>query len=303
MHQAQVTEWGQSPKYVEVPDLPPPGQDEIRLKIIATGLHRVVRSRAAGSHYSSGSLPHVPGIDGIGQTEDGQKVYFFSFSVGAMSEYINISKKNTRPLPEGIDPIQAAGLVNPAMSSFMALKTRTTNLPKDFSVLILGATSASGKVAIHLARSLGAKRVVGAARNTAALDDLNLDESIVISEEVNKTDFSTLGNLDVVLDYVYGPLAEHLLNSLNTPNPVQYVHIGGLSGQELNLPGAVLRSKNLTIRGSGPGAWSLREVGAVMPELLASLKEVPEEPIKTAKLADVESEWKYAGGERLVFVP
>lgn len=154
MHQAQVTEWGQAPKYTEVLEPPAPSADEIQLKILATGLHRVVRSRAAGKHYSSGTLPHVPGVDGVGQVEDGKTYYFFSFGVGAMADIVNVPKRNAMPLPDGVDPTQAAGIVNPAMSSWIALKSRTTNLPKDFTVLILGATSASGRVAIPLARSL-----------------------------------------------------------------------------------------------------------------------------------------------------
>ena len=303
MHQAQVTQWGQPPTYTEVPEPQAPGPDEVRVKVIAAGLHRVVRSRAAGKHYSSGDFPHIPGTDGVGTTDDGKAVYFSSFSVGSMSEYVNVPKRSVLPIPEGIDPVQAAGITNPAMSSWMAFKTRTSKLPKDFSVLILGATSASGRVAIPLARSLGATRIVGAARNKATLDTLDLDESIVITDDPEKTDFNTLGDVDVILDYIYGPLTVHLFNSLQPNKAVEYVHIGSLATLEMNLPGAVLRSKNLTIRGSGPGAWSMQELLAVMPEMLEALKNVPEQPVKVVKLADVEREWESTGSERLVFVP
>lgn len=304
MHQAQITEWGQAPRYTEVPEPSAPGPDDVRVKLIASGLHRVVQSRAAGKHYSSGPLPHIPGVDGIGTTDDGMTIYFSSFSVGAMSEYINVPKRSVMPLPEGVDPTQAAGVVNPAMSSWMAIKTRTTNLMKDFSVLILGATSASGRVAIPLARHLGAKRIVGAARNESALESLDLDESVITVDDVEKTDFSAVGDVDVILDYVYGPLTTHLLNSLKTTKPVDYVHIGSLGGAlEIALPGAVLRSKNLTIRGSGPGAWSMQEAGATLPEMLVALKDVPKQPVRVAKLADVETEWNNTSSERLVFVP
>ena len=304
MHQAQISEWGQPPKYTEVPEPPAPGPDEVRIELIASGLHRVVLSRASGNHYSSGSLPHVPGIDGVGTVDDGKNVYFSSFSVGSMAEYVDVPKRSVMELPQGVDPVKAAGITNPAMSSWMAMKTRTTNLPKDFSVLILGATSASGRVAIPLAKSLGAKRIVGGARNKAALEKLGLDESIIIADEPSKTDFSTVGDVDVILDYIYGPLTSHLFSSLQTSKPVDYVHIGGLGGaMEITLPGAILRSKTLTIKGSGPGAWSMQEVGQHLPEMLKALKDVPEQPVKVAKLADVESEWSSSGSERLVFVP
>ena len=257
MHQAQVDQWGQSPKYVEVPEPAAPGPDEVRIKVEATGVHRVVKSRAAGRHYSARALPHIPGVDGVGMTDDGRKVYFSSMSHSIMAEYINMPKSTICPIPAGTDPVQIAASVNPAMSSWMAFKTRTTNLPPNFTCLILGATSASGRVAIPLARSLGAKKVIGATRNKANLEKTGVDEAIVIAEKPEETDFSNLDDVDVVIDYVYGPLALHLFKSLNTPKPVQYVHIGALSVPEITLPGDILRSKNLTIRGSGPGAWSM----------------------------------------------
>lgn len=303
MHQAQVQEWGQAPQYTEVAEPPAPSADEIQVRILGTGLHRVVRSRAAGKHYSSGSLPHVPGVDGVGETKDGQKYYFFSFGVGAMADIVNVPKRNAMLLPEGVDPRQAAGMVNPAMSSWLALKKRTTNLPKEFTVLIVGATSASGRVAIPLARSLGAKRVIGAARNKAALETLGLDESVVISDKSEETDFTNLTDVDVILDYIYGPMAEHLLKSIEVTKPLQYVHIGALSSPVMNVPAEVLRSKDLTIRGSGPGAWSNQDVAAIMPDLLNALKGVPEQPIKVVELADVEKQWSEEGKERVVFVP
>lgn len=235
-------------------------------------------------------------------TEDGRTVYWFSFDVGSMAEYINLPKRNTRLLPAGTDPFQAAGIINPAMSSWMAIKTRTTNLPPDFTVLILGATSASGRIANPLARVRGAKRVIGAARNKSTLDTLGLDASIVVASDPEQTDFSSIGDVDVILDYVYGPLTVHLLNSLKQARPVQYVHIGGLSAQDINLPGAILRSKNLTIRGSGPGAFSMQEMAQTLDQLLAVVKDIPEQPVKIVKLEDIETAWGEAGSERLVVV-
>lgn len=238
----------------------------------------------------------------MGTTEDNQTVYWASFDTPSMAEYVNLPAKIVKPLPAGTDPVQAAGIINPAMSSWMAFKSRTTDLPPDFTVLILGATSASGRVAIPLARALGAKKIVGAARSKVALETLGLDASIVIADNANETDISALGDVDVILDYVYGPFTVHLFSSLKSTRPVQYVHIGSLAALDISLPGAVLRSKNLTIRGSGPGAWSTLQVAQSMDQLLPLIKDLPEQPIKTVRLKDVEKAWNSAGGERLVVV-
>lgn len=304
---ALVTSWSNPPSYTTT-TLPTPTPTQLRLRVLATGLHTVVRSRASGKHYSSGALPHIPGIDGIGESSDGKRYYFTTFAPGAGGSFasaINVEARRCIEIPEGMDDVQTAALVNPALSSWMAMKTRAKDLPEGFSVLVLGATSASGKLAIELARALGAKKVIGAARNAAALAQLGLDETIVVNEnDPSKTDFSTLGPVDLILDYIYGPLTAHLLSCIKTERPVQYVHIGGLSGQDLVLPGAVLRSKDITIRGSGPGAWGLGDAMRVLPEMLQALKGIPKQPVREVDLADVETEWTRGGsGERVVFVP
>ncbi|KAK3671661.1 hypothetical protein LTR78_008394 [Recurvomyces mirabilis] len=306
MHQAQVEAWGSAPRYISVPDLPPPAEDEIRIKVLAAGVHQVVRSRASGKHYTSGTPPHIPGVDGIGETEDGKRVYWFSLDRGCFAEWVNMPKRNIRMLPEGTDPVQAAAVINPALSSWMAFQSRVNlPLPQGFSVLILGATLASGRVAVEIARGFGAGKVVGVARDRGKLGSVEgLDERIVVAEKVEETDFSKFGDVDVILDYVYGPLGAHCLASLMSRKPTSYVHIGMLSGQDLVLPGAVIRSKNLTIRGSGPGSWAMHEMAESIDGLLGLVKRIPKQPIKAAKLEDIETVWGEGVKEgRLVFVP
>lgn len=314
MQTAVVNSWGQAPTYTSVP-VPPP-HNAIQIRLLATGQHQIVRSRASGKHYSSGSLPHVPGIDGVGiilanppnttsPLKVGQTVYFVSFKVGgSFSEIVNVPAEFVMPAPEGADPIQLAALMNPAMSSWMALRTKTSDLPKDFTVLIMGATSASGGIAIEASRHLGAGKVIGVARNAEKLDTLNLDAKILLKEKVEETDYSALGRMDVILDYIYGAPVVHLLSSLRSKTPVQYVHIGGLAGTTMELPGSVLRSLDLTIRGSGTGAWTFTQLVKELPGLLGAAGKFAPRDVKVIKLAEIEQRWQEeSGAERVVYVP
>lgn len=308
MHAAIVEQWGEAPKYTKVEDLPAPNpaRDEIRVRIEAVGLHNVVRSRASGRHYSSVSLPHKPGVDGFGTTEDGKKVYFASMQDGAtFADEINIGRRNVIPAPEGTDIIQAAALINPGMSAWTSYKLRAKDLPKDFTVLIVGATSASGQLAVHFGRFLGAKRIIAAARGVEALKKLDVDEIIAInSEDPKKTDFSSVGDVDVIIDYVMGPVSTHLLTSLKSSRPVQYIHSGSLSAEaDFTFPLAVLRSKDLTIRGNGIGAYSPQQLRAELPALLNALKDAPKQAVKAVPLSEVEKVWGEKSSERVVFMP
>ena len=52
---------------------PAAGEDEILVDVLAAGLHPRVRSGAAGTHYTStGRLPMIPGVDGVGRRPDGR---------------------------------------------------------------------------------------------------------------------------------------------------------------------------------------------------------------------------------------
>ena len=312
---AQVTSWGAPPTYTALPAPPVPSLETgiVQIRVLATGVHQLVRSRAAGKHYTSGPLPHVVGVDGVGSTiPEGKLVYFITLRTGggSFAEVVNVPKSYVFDLPEGAKPEAVAAMVNPAMSSWMALKARVdmAKLPKEgWTALIVGATSASGVIAAATARRLGATKVIGVARNAAKLAAVpNIDVQVIIEEPVTSTDFSQLGEVDVILDYLYGPLVAHLLSTLpRQRRPLQYVQIGTVTDPDMALPGSALRSKDLTIRGAGPGAWGFDELNEELPELLSFVAEAPSPQLRVEKLKDIEKVWgeKIRDGERLVFTP
>ena len=78
MHAAVVTTFDEPPHYQQF-DIPRPGAGEILVDMLAVGLHPRVRSGAAGSHYTSaGTLPMIPGIDGVARRRDGTLIYFLA---------------------------------------------------------------------------------------------------------------------------------------------------------------------------------------------------------------------------------
>ncbi|KAL1864204.1 hypothetical protein Daus18300_007801 [Diaporthe australafricana] len=308
-----VTEFGQPPKYTSVADLPPPSPSQLRLRVLAAGVPNVARMIAAGKHFITASLPYVPGIDGVGVDESvspAQKYYFSTLpaNTGSLSEYVNVDRKSAVVLPGGTDEASVAALANPAQSSWMALRHRTANLPQGWSVAILGATSASGRIAVGIAKALGAGRIIGIARSESALAEVDgLHDRIVLDGTgPAKTDFSKLGgHVDVVLDYVYGPAILALVSALRPTAEVQYVQIGVLSGGDVTLPAALLRSKIITMRGAGPGSWTMLQLAAETPGMLEAVKDLKADSLHIAKLEDVESVWDRSDvkGRRLIFMP
>lgn len=307
MKQAQVTSWGEVPKYIDVdePGAAPAGH--IQLKVLAAGVHQVAKTRAAGKHYSAHVLPHIPGVDGVGQDAEGNLYYFNAMTDqgGSMTEIINVPRQKVVPVPDGADPIQVAGLVNPVMASWMAIVKRTSGLQAGFTALILGATGMSGAAAVTVAQTLGAAKVVGAARSAAKMTGLGLDATVELGSDPSRIDWTPAMDVDVVLDFLYGPYTLSLLQALKPTKPVQYVQIGTVVEPAIDLPGDILRSKDITMRGAGPGAWQMKDFGEQLPLMIDAIAYGKVRPGKfqEVKLADVESAWTQQGGDRMIITP
>src|ERR1700744_2949755 len=167
MNAAVVTSFEEPPRYQRFEALEPPADGEVLADVLAAGLHPRVRSGAAGKHYtSSGTLPMIPGIDGVGRLPDGRLVYFAAADdvLGTMADQAVVDPRPAVDPPDGADVAKVAAAMNPAMSSWVALRRRVPLKPGQ-SVLILGATGNAGAMAVQVARRLGAGRVVGAGRD------------------------------------------------------------------------------------------------------------------------------------------
>lgn len=272
MYAAVVNEFGTPPVYREFAAPVPSGPDEVVVDVLAAGLHPRVRSQADGSHYTStGELPLIPGIDGVGRTPDGTLRYFVlpDTLFGSMAAQTVIDVRRSIPLPSGADPVTLAAAMNPAMSSWVALRRRIDFAPGQ-SVLILGASGNSGRLAIQVARHLGASRVVAAGRNPARLDGLGADAVAGLD------DLSAGADSDVVIDYVWGPatsgaMVQIVQTRADRGRPLTWIEIGSVGGPSASIPSAALRAARLSIVGSGQGSVPTRDLLAELPALAAEI--------------------------------
>jgi NADPH:quinone reductase-like Zn-dependent oxidoreductase len=314
MKAAVVEALGQAPKYQEFAE-PTPGENEVLIQVHAAGLHPIVKAIASGAHYSAdGKVPMVAGLDGVGTRPDGARVYFGGARKpwGTMAERCAAPASMCLPLPDGIGDVEAAAIANPGMSAWLSLKERA-QVKAGETVLILGATGVAGQLAIQAARHLGAKRIIAAGRNIDAIAKEDVDAIVALaqSEDAVREAFiaEAANGIDVIIDYLWGRPTELLLDALaKTFKPsgtksTRLVEVGQSAGPTITLPGAVLRSVDLKLLGSGFGAAPLDAILAAIPELFkmaASGKlRIDAEPIP---LADVEVAWnRLEKGRRIVF--
>src|ERR1700678_907462 len=211
MNAAVVTSFAEPPHYQQF-EVPAQAQGEVQADVLAVGLHPRVRSGAAGRHYtSSGTLPMIPGVDGVGRLPDGRLVYFAADDdvLGTMADQALVDPRRSVELPAGTDVAEVAAAMNPAMSSWVALRSRVPLQPGQ-SVLVLGATGNAGAMAVQVAKRLGAGRVVGAGRDAerlAKLRSLGADDVVALADDPEVTAERLAGaasEADVVIDYLWG---------------------------------------------------------------------------------------------------
>ena len=308
---------GRTPEYADFP-APAPAEGERLIKVTAAALTQLARGRASGAHYSSsGAYPFVPGVDGVGRLEGGARVYFLlpRAPYGAFAEETVVSGLQCLPVPDDLDDVTAAAIANPGMSSWAALVHRARLTPGE-TVLVNGATGASGRLAVQIARHLGAKKVIATGRNVEALASLaalGADATIALGDDdaalAERFGHVFANKVDVVLDYLWGRSAELLLAAAATAAPktapIRFVQIGAVTGGQISFRADVLRSTPIEIMGSGLGSVPAPGLLAAIGAVFAAAKPAGFQIMTcVVPLAGIESAWAEAEGRRrAVFVP
>jgi NADPH:quinone reductase-like Zn-dependent oxidoreductase len=318
MRAAIVRAMGQPPVFGEFPE-PAAEAGETIVSVRASAVNPLTLTRAAGTHYTANStLPAVAGVDGVGTTPDGRRVYFQNPRppFGALAERAPAREERLLPLPAGLDDVTAAAAAIPAMSSWAPLTIRAPIAPGE-AVLVHGATGAAGRLAIQIAKHLGAGRVVATGRDEQALATLaEIGADAVVSlrsppEVLRKAlrEAVAAASIGVVLDYLWGPTAETLLGAFSGPGAprgaarVRYVQIGSIAGDPIALPSAVLRSSGVELLGSGFGSLTdTQALGAIRAFFDAFPRAKFRVGTDAHPLSEVERTWGRTGGAtRIVF--
>jgi NADPH2:quinone reductase len=313
MNAAVLHQLGSPPRFGQFPD-PVPIDGEAIVHVRAASLKPVDKQLASGAHYATQHvLPRVCGVDGVGVLDDGTRVFFGGprAPYGAMAERTVAPRRFCFSLPDEIDDATAAALPNPGVSAWLSFTWRARLTPGE-AVLILGATGTTGRLAVQVAKILGAGRIVAAGRNQAVLDALSVDATIRLdqSREELVESFRRHGRYDVIIDYVWNGPTEALLTALTRDafvvagSEIRLIQVGESAGSQIQLSAAALRSAPLTIRGTAgmPPPDVLSDAFAtVMGHAARGDLRVETERVT---LADVEEAWQRdSHGRRIVFEP
>ncbi len=323
MKAAVLHQFGATPRCEDFPD-PVAGNEELLVHVKAVALENVDRATAAGTHFASKqffpALPAIVGFDGIGMLDDGRLIGFGGMKppYGAMAELAVIPAAYFVPVPEGITVETAATVPSSALTALFPLKYGAQLEPGQ-TVLINGATGFAGRLAVQIARLIGAGRVVGSGRDAASLDAIKaLGADTVI--DLKQPDAQIIdafqqaageSGYHVILDFLWGRPTELLLEAL-TPTTLSFarhkirlIQVGEMAGARISLAAEALRTSGLEIVGGGAGLTpeAMAEGSAQVWDWLRA--GVLTYEIEVVPLKDIAQAWARTDvqGKRLVVTP
>ncbi|MET4684825.1 NAD(P)H-quinone oxidoreductase [Brevundimonas faecalis] len=238
--------------------LPAPAAGEIRVRVRAAGVNRPDIVQRMGLYPPPPGASDLLGLEIAGEVEaagEGVERWRIGDRVcallggGGYAEYAVVDARHALPIPEGLDFVQAAALPETAFTVF-ANVFEAGGLKAGETLLIHGATSGIGVMAIQAAKAAGA-RVIATSRGAAKAEaaralgaDVSLDATAVDLAEAIRA----AGGADVVLDMVGAAYAELNLNALNPGG--RWVVIATLTGGQAPIDLMRIMLKRLVLTGS-----------------------------------------------------
>ena len=280
-------------QYQEMP-APTIGPNEVLIRVKACALNHLDIWIRQGSPAYPMPLPHISGSDVAGTVQqigsqvegvaEGERVYVSpgvgcghcqqclagrdnmcrSYGlIGAMchggyAEYVKVPARNVFPIPGTLTFEQAAAFPLVSVTAWhMLFSLADLRLGED--VLIMGAGSGVGHMAIQMAKLAGARvfATVGSDEKIAKAQSLGADEVINHSREpVNQRvrELTHRRGVDVVIEHIGPDVWGQCIDSLAKGG--RLVTCGATTGAEVKLDLRYVYSRQLTIKGSYMGSLS-----------------------------------------------
>ncbi|WP_216629694.1 NADPH:quinone reductase [Brevibacterium renqingii] len=155
--------------------VPEPGATEVLVRMEASEVNHVDLFVRSGAFPTPMPFPFVIGRDLVGTVvavgeaveafSPGDRVWSNSLGhggrQGAFAEYVTAPAARAYPLPEGIDPAEAAPVLHAAGTAYIGL-VREARLRPGETIVVRSASGAVGTAIVQLAAAMGAHVIAGA---------------------------------------------------------------------------------------------------------------------------------------------
>jgi len=281
-HAARLHAFGQASESLTFSEVPAarPGPGEVLLEMLAAPVNPADINVIEGTYGDLPPLPATIGNEGAGRAVElgqgvagvlpGQLVLPMAF--GTWCSHMVVPANALIPLPDGLDPFQAAMLtVNPA-TAWRMLHDFAPLEPGDW-IVQNAANSGVGRGVIQIAKALGWKTLNVVRREALAPELLASGADVVVTEEVDlrKEWKSLCGGVrpKLALNAVGGPSSLNIANALAPGSTM--VTYGAMSKLPVKIPNGLLIFQGLKFQGFWLKRWRENAPAAALQETYRSL--------------------------------
>lgn len=238
----QVTEFGQSPHFSDVP-IPEAGTGEVLVRITACGLNFADLLMIKGQYQETPEVPFTLGLEIAGVVEAlgpdtqgpavGSRVAIFG-GKGGLAEYGVFPAERAVVVPDIMSNEIAAGFQVAYGTSHLAYAHRADLQPGE-NLLVLGAAGGVGLTAVEIGKVMGANVIACArgAEKLAVAKAAGADHLIDSDSESIRDVVKSLGGADVVYDPVGG---DGFMEAFRACNPDARMLAIGFAGGQVPAP-------------------------------------------------------------------
>jgi NADPH2:quinone reductase len=217
----QISEFGgpEVLRLVELPD-PEPTGDLVVYDVLSAGVNYADTHQAENSYLSKQRLPMVPGAEFVGVGPDGTRVVGLLLTGGGgYAEKVLAHPAFTWPVPDGVSDTAALAVVVQGVTAWHLLRT-SAHLAGGESVVVIAAAGGVGSLAVQLATTWGAGRVIATA-STPDKRDLAVELGADVAVDPAADDLTAAlreanggERVDIVLEMTGGPVFDASLAAL-----------------------------------------------------------------------------------------
>jgi putative PIG3 family NAD(P)H quinone oxidoreductase len=261
-------------RVVEV-DRPTPGPGEVVIDVHSAGVNRADLLQVRGQYPSPPDWPQWPGLEvagtvaqcgqGVTDVSPGDRVCAL-VGGGGYAEAIAVPAELVLPVPDGLDVIEAGGLVEAACTAWSNI---APHMPRHGGTLLVhGGSGGVGSIAIQIGRALGMRVFTtarGPERTARCREELGAELAIDYTAEDFAPIVAAEGGADIILDVVG---ADYLSQNLTALAPHGTIAIiGRQSGSHARLDLASLMGGWATVTGTLLRARPHHERAAIIADV------------------------------------
>ncbi|MEU2148222.1 MULTISPECIES: NAD(P)H-quinone oxidoreductase [Streptomyces albovinaceus subgroup] len=260
--------------WAEVPD-PVPGDGEVLVEVVASAVNRADVLQRQGFYDPPPGASPYPGLECAGRVAalgPGVTGWAVGDAVcallagGGYAEKVAVPAGQLLPVPEGVDPVEAAALPE-VTATVWSNVFMVSHLRPGETFLVHGGSSGIGTMAIQLAKAVGARVAVtaGSPEKLARCAELGADILINYREQdfVEEIRENTAGaGADVILDLIGAKYLDRNVQALAINGRLAIIGLQGGAKGELNL-GALL-TKRAAVTATSLRGRPLQEKAAIV---------------------------------------